>query len=112
MLSPPEKSFEQLVTASLPKLTAFAVSLCRDPVRAEDLVQEAVLKACIYREKFEVGTNFDAWIFTILRNHFHSQYRKDKRLVEDVDDAIATGTAVDEVPPTTTPGRNWTGLTR
>lgn len=75
---------EELVT-HLPALRAFALSLTRDSSAADDLVQEAIMKAWSNLDKFTVGTNLRAWLFTILRNTFFSERRKRKREVADVD---------------------------
>jgi len=79
---------------NLPALRGFARSMVRDAERADDLVQEAVLKAWAKRHQFQKGTNLEAWLFTILRNHFHSQLRKAAREVEDVDGIMASKIAV------------------
>ncbi len=73
----------------LPQLRAFARSLCGDAVRADDLVQEAVIRAWDNLDKFEPGSNLKAWLFTILRNRFYSEQRKTRREVEDVDEQHA-----------------------
>ncbi len=70
-------------------LKAFAISLTGNVDRAEDLVQETILRALANRHTFEPGTNMPAWLFTILRNFFRSEYRKRKREVEDADGAHA-----------------------
>jgi len=75
--------------AAVPNLRAFAVSLCGDIDRANDLVQETLLRAWSHLESFEPGTNMSAWLFTILRNHFRTEYRKRRREVEDVDGGYA-----------------------
>src|SRR5215831_9444486 len=75
--------------AAVPNLRAFAVSLCGDIDRANDLVQETLLRAWSHLESFEPGTNISAWLFTILRNHFRTEYRKRRREVEDVDGGYA-----------------------
>jgi hypothetical protein len=59
----------------IPNVRAFAVVLCGDPERADDLVQETLLKAWTHFERFEPGTNLQAWLFTILRNHYFSECR-------------------------------------
>ena len=64
------------ILASLPHLRAFARSLTGTRGRADDLVQEAVLRALIAASQFRPGTNFKAWIFTILRNHFFNEFRR------------------------------------
>nr|WP_050976886.1 sigma-70 family RNA polymerase sigma factor [Hyphomicrobium sp. MC1] len=70
---------------AIPNLRAFAKSLCRDPGRADDLVQETLVKAWANLARFEKGTNMKAWLFTILRNTFCSQHRTRRREVEDVE---------------------------
>lgn len=75
--------------AAIPNLRAFAVSLCGNPDRADDLVQETLVKAWSNLSTFVEGTNLPAWLFTILRNIFYSEYRKRRREVADSDGAIA-----------------------
>lgn len=60
----------------IPHLRAYARSLCRNVTRADDLVQETLLKAIKNHEKFREGTNLRAWLFTILRNTFITEQRK------------------------------------
>ena len=71
--------------AAVPKLRAFAISLSRNVDRADDLVQETLLRAIANITSFQPGTNISAWLFTILRNIFRSEYRKRCREVEDAD---------------------------
>jgi RNA polymerase sigma-70 factor (ECF subfamily) len=70
-------------------LRAFAVSLCGDKERADDLVQETLFKAWNHFDSFQEGTNLKAWLFTILRNTYFSERRKRKREVEDADGSYA-----------------------
>jgi len=79
---------DEIVT-HLPAMRAFALSLTRNPSQADDLVQDAVIKAWKNLASFEVGTNMRAWLFTILRNTFYSDRRKLKREVQDSDGAFA-----------------------
>jgi len=76
--------------ASIPNLRAFAVSLCGNLDRADDLVPETLVKAWGNLETFVEGTNLRAWLFTILRNIYYSEYRKRRREVADSDGAIAS----------------------
>ncbi len=78
----------QLLEA-IPRLRAFAMSLCGRPAEADDLVQETLVKAWSHMDSFEPGTNMTAWLFTILRNEFYSGLRKRRREVEDADGAMA-----------------------
>ena len=82
-------SIKQDLLAAIPPLRAFAISLSGSPDRADDLVQETLVKAWANMASYTPGTNLRAWLFTILRNVFYSQYRKKKREVEDVDDRMA-----------------------
>jgi len=69
----------------LPAMRAFAMSLTRNSAIADDMVQDTLVKAWTNIEKFQVGTNLRAWLFTILRNTYYSNRRKAKREVADVD---------------------------
>jgi RNA polymerase sigma factor (sigma-70 family) len=73
------------VLSTVPSLRAFDISLCGNIDRADDLVQETLLRALSHIDSFEPGTNMPAWLFTILRNLFRSEYRKRRREVEDAD---------------------------
>jgi RNA polymerase sigma-70 factor (ECF subfamily) len=73
----------------VPSLRAFAISLSGNVDRADDLVQETLLRALANIHSFQPGTNLSAWLFTILRNLFRSEYRKRKREVEDADGSFA-----------------------
>lgn len=75
--------------AQIGSLRAFAVSLCGDRERADDLVQETLYKAWDHLDSFKEGTNLKAWLFTILRNTYFSERRKRKREVEDADGSLA-----------------------
>ena len=74
----------EMITA-IPKLRAFGVSLSGNADRADDLVQETLTKALQNLASFEAGSNLLAWLFTILRNTYYSEYRKRQREVADTD---------------------------
>lgn len=78
-------SFKREMLATLPSLRAFAVSLTGKHDKADDLVQDTVMKAWAKQSSFQMGTNIKAWLFTILRNEFYSQMRKRGREVQDSD---------------------------
>lgn len=86
--------FEHALVGAIPHLRAFARSFANDPARADDLVQETLVKAWNSRDSFTPGTNFRAWLFTILRNVYFSQHRKLKREVDDPDDQYQHSLAV------------------
>jgi RNA polymerase sigma-70 factor, ECF subfamily len=64
------------ILASVPSLRAFAISLSGNGDRADDLVQETLLRALANIDSFQPGSNLPAWLFTILRNLFRSDYPK------------------------------------
>jgi RNA polymerase sigma-70 factor, ECF subfamily len=80
---PPNPSVSDAMLRAVPSLRAFAISLCGNVDRADDLVQETLLRAWANLNSFEPGTNMSAWLFTILRNLFRSEYRKRRREVPD-----------------------------
>jgi RNA polymerase sigma-70 factor (ECF subfamily) len=65
-----------MLIALLPDLRGFARFLVRQPAEADDLVQEAVVRALAALPQFQPGTNFRAWVFRILRNSFYEQARR------------------------------------
>jgi RNA polymerase sigma-70 factor (ECF subfamily) len=87
-------AFRREMLSNLPNLRAFAVSLCRRSDKADDLVQETILKAWSKQDSFEMGTNMTAWLFTILRNEFYGQMRKKGREVQDTDGAFTNSLSV------------------
>jgi RNA polymerase sigma-70 factor, ECF subfamily len=82
-------SYQDALIGEMPNLKAFAISLCGNPSTGNDLVQETLLKALGNREKFADGTNLKAWLFTILRNTYFSEFRRGRREVADVDGIAA-----------------------
>ena len=87
-------TFKREMLATLPSLRAFAVSLTGKHDKADDLVQDTVMKAWAKQSSFEMGTNIKAWLFTILRNEFYSQMRKRGREVQDTEGAFTERMAV------------------
>ena len=89
--------FRDDMIRAMPALRAFAFSLAGEGSRADDLVQETLVKAWANRDSFRPGTNFSAWLFTILRNQFYTEVRKRRREVEDAEGShAATLTALPE----------------
>jgi RNA polymerase sigma-70 factor (ECF subfamily) len=62
----------------IPNLRAFALSLTQSAQHSDDLVQDTLVKALSNVDKFEMGTNLRAWLFTILRNSFYNEIRRRK----------------------------------
>ncbi len=69
---------EQLMSLS-ERLRYFALGLTRNMEDANDLIQESMLKALMNRDKYQEGTNFKAWMHTIVRNTFINEHRRNKR---------------------------------
>ncbi len=89
MTQPASPTFQTALVGAIPNLRAFAISLCGNVQTANDLVQETMLKAWANRHRFEEGSNFKAWLFTILRNSYFSDFRRGKREVRDEDGVAA-----------------------
>ena len=85
----PPAQFQSDLTKLLPNLRAFARSLTRSGDEADDLVQEALMKAWRNWQQFAPDSNLKAWMFTILRNAHLSERRKRKNEVQDVDGELA-----------------------
>jgi len=74
-----EVAFKKDLTELIPHLRAFSRSLCGNATLADDVAQDALLKAWNARERFIPGSNLKAWTFTILRNQFYSIKRRSWR---------------------------------
>ena len=81
----PQPVWDAEILEQLPALHRYAFSLARNFHAAEDLVQDAIVKAYSCIDKFQPGSNLRAWLFTILRNTFYSSLRKRKLEVADPD---------------------------
>ena len=91
-----DAAFKVQLVALIPHLRAFARSLTGDATAADDLAQEAMMKAWDARASFQMGTNMKAWTFMILRNQFYSERRRSWRASQlDQEAAERTLVAVD-----------------
>lgn len=79
--SDPVDEFKEQMVALIPSLRAFARGLCGNRDMADDLAQEAMVRAWAARDSFTPGTNFRAWMFMIVRNQFYTTIRKNARMV-------------------------------
>ena len=73
-MSVPE--FTHALTKNAEFLKPFAITLTRDPEDAKDLFQETMFRALANKEKYNIGTNIKAWLYTIMRNVFINDFRK------------------------------------
>jgi RNA polymerase sigma-70 factor, ECF subfamily len=80
-----EPAVREPMLAAIPNLRAVALALCRNREQAEDLVQGSLLLACANIASFTPGTSMNAWLCTILRNHFYSEYRRERRASRKLD---------------------------
>lgn len=87
----PSAPLKEALLAQIPSLRAFALSLTGNRDRADDLVQNTLMKAWAAAASFQEGTSLRAWLYTIMRNNFYSEYRKRWREVQDVDGLAAAG---------------------
>jgi RNA polymerase sigma-70 factor (ECF subfamily) len=71
--------FEAMLSDNLDGMYRVALSLTRNPAQAQDLVHDTAVRALRFRDRFELGTNFKAWVFTILHHTFIHVYRRRKR---------------------------------
>lgn len=70
-------------------LRPYAVSLTNDHEEAKDLFQETMVRALANRDKYHLGTNLRAWLYTIMRNIFINQYRRSRRFVHTSAELLA-----------------------
>ena len=92
-----EAQFKKELVTLIPHLRAFARTLAGDPASADDLAQDAMMKAWDARGSYQMGTNMKAWTFMILRNQFYSEKRRSWRQSQlDQEAAERTLVAVDD----------------
>ena len=68
--------FDRMLLENTDFLKPFAITLTRDHETAKDLMQETIFRALANRDKYNVGTNIKAWLYTIMRNIFINNYRR------------------------------------
>jgi RNA polymerase sigma-70 factor (ECF subfamily) len=68
--------FKQMLLNNTEFLKPFAVTLTHDQEKAKDLMQETLFRALVNKEKYQIGTNIKAWLYTIMRNIFINEYRR------------------------------------
>lgn len=89
--------FRRELVTLIPHLRAFARTLCGNATAADDLAQDAMLKAWDARASYQMGTNMKAWTFMILRNQFYSEKRRSWRQTQlDQEAAERTLMAIDD----------------
>ena len=92
-----DEGFKRELVHLIPHLRAFARTLTGDPTAADDLAQDAMMKAWDARASYQMGTNMKAWTFMILRNQIYSEKRRSWRSTQrDQEAAERTLVAVDD----------------
>ena len=92
-----DEAFKRELVGLIPHLRAFARTLAGDPTAADDLAQDAMMKAWDARASYQMGTNMKAWTFMILRNQFYSEKRRAWRQTQlDQEAAERTLVAIDD----------------
>ena len=99
--------FNQMVIRHDQYLHPFAVSLTQNHDDAKDLFQETMLRALLNRDKYQMGTNLKAWLYTIMRNIFINNYRRGRRFVHT---EFATTDGAMQHPTLTAPNAGWSHL--
>lgn len=88
---------EKELVACVPHLRAFAWFLARNRDRADDLVQDTIVRAMTAAHQYRAGTNLKAWMFTILRNLHYNEMRKNRVHIQSLDDPLTYEPAVPPV---------------
>lgn len=77
-----EQTFDQLVIEQKKSLEPYAWSLTRNEEDAKDLIQDTLYRALVNKDKFQEHTNIRAWLFTMMRNIFINNYRRQKKFTK------------------------------
>lgn len=99
-----QNEFKHEIVIHLDAIYNFAFHFTSDPYEAEDLVQDSMMKAYRYFDRFENGTNGKAWVYSIMKNSFINKYRKQMKqparvsFDEELEYSAAGGTS-DSTPP-------------
>lgn len=72
-------NFDRMIEQELSPLRNYALSLTHDMDETKDLVQDTILKAYRYKNRFQEGTNLRGWLYTILKNSFINNYRREQK---------------------------------
>lgn len=89
--------FNRDLIRAIPTMERFARNLTRNPAEADDLVQDCMERALRYRDKFEKGTNLEAWLCTILKNIHLTRWTRARRFgeVEMMEDEVVSAPSQD-----------------
>jgi len=94
----PDETLRRDLTGLIPRIRAFARTMCGSATEGDDLAQESLMKAWAARASYQPGTNLKAWVFMIMRNQFYSEKRRSWRNVP-LDQEMAEQTLVANANP-------------
>ncbi|RME67173.1 MAG: sigma-70 family RNA polymerase sigma factor, partial [Alphaproteobacteria bacterium] len=83
--------FREELISLIPRMRRFARGLAGDADRADDLVQDAIERAWMHRDRWREGTRLDSWLYRIIRNRWIDAWRAAKARGEDMDAEAAAG---------------------
>ena len=96
------RAFEQLLAEHLPRIRRFARSMCKDPTDADDLAQDALLKAYLALRSYRFSSAFSTWLYRVVRNTFIDHARQDasrKRLLAEASEPTLDRDTPETAPP-------------
>ena len=92
--------FNDLLEPQIPRLRRYSRALTRDTQRADDLVQDTLVRALMKQDRWEPGTNLRAWLFTLMHNQFVNNVRRANRETGTIDIDDVSSSLVATTDPT------------
>ena len=92
--------FCDLLEPQIPRLRRYARALTRDTQRADDLVQDTLVRALVKQDRWEPGTNLRAWLFTLMHNQYVNNVRRANRETGTIDIDDVSSSLVATTDPT------------
>ena len=92
--------FHDLLEPQIPRLRRYSRALTRDPQRADDLVQDTLVRALMKQDRWEPGTNLRAWLFTLMHNQYVNNVRRANREAGTIDIDDVSSSLVATTDPT------------
>ena len=92
--------FNDLLESQIPRLRRYSRALTRDTQRADDLVQDTLVRALMKQDRWEPGTNLRAWLFTLMHNQYVNNVRRANREAGTIDIDDVSSSLVATTDPT------------
>ena len=92
--------FHALLEPQIPRLRRYSRALTRDTQRADDLVQDTLVRALMIQDRWEPGTNLRAWLFTLMHNQYVNNVRRANREAGTIDIDDVSSSLVATTDPT------------